>query len=252
MNSSDAHHYAAAEHLWGGRPNAARDAALSGLQLNPDHAGLHELAGLAEFEQECYGPAVFHFESASVLAPLGTEAQLALADCYLRFGQTHAAGTIYAFLAEEGRCPTTLLPEVAKGLGRLARYELALKVCQRMCALRPTFHPAWFGVAYYLRKLRRPARLLVFPLQTAFELVPQSWTYRLNLLMVFGELGQLPDHLHLLDGVPVEALNCRCLCGQLAAAFATAEDHSRAAEFLARADSLTGRSFDADSETFDR
>ena len=69
------------------------------------------------------------------------------------------AGTaILVFLAEDGRCPTPLLPDVARGLGRAGEYGLALEVCQRLTVLRPAYHPAWFGVAFSLRQLGRPGR----------------------------------------------------------------------------------------------
>jgi Flp pilus assembly protein TadD len=234
--AADCFYRAALGHLAAGAHGLARDACRAGLRVEPDHPGLNEALGLAEFGAERYGPAVHALEAASLFGPLGAEAQLALADCYVRFGQVQAAGAIVDFQAEPGRCPTPLLPDLARGLGRTGRYALALDVCQRLTVLRPSYHPAWFGVAYYLGQLGRPPGTLVRPLEAAFALAPRALTYRLNLAALYADLGRPADAYALVRGVPADAVRCRCLCRRLLPAFEHAGDRDGLAAYRDRAD----------------
>lgn len=239
MSSTDLICQSALQHLAAGEWAAAATTAGIGLRRDPHHGGLHQAAGVAAYHREEFGASVFHLESASALVPLGAEPQLLLADLYLRFGQTEAAGAVLAFLAEPDRCPTPLLPDLAKTLGRAGEYHAALDVCERLTAFRPTFHPAWFGVAYYLGRLGRPAGQLVFPLRAAFELAPHALPYRLNLAAVLADTGRCDEAYDLVAAVPPEAVGCGCQCRRFAAACAAAGDDRRAAGFLVRAERLS-------------
>jgi Flp pilus assembly protein TadD len=239
MNSICLIYESALQHMAAGEWAAAYTAADIGLRRDPHHGRLHEAAGVAAYHAEEFGPAVFHLESASTLVPLGVEPQLLLADLYLRFGQTAAAGAILAFLAEPDRCPTPLLPELAKTLGRAGEYRFALDVCERLTAFRPTFHPAWFGIAFYLGRLGRPAAELEFPLRAAFELAPHALPYRLNLASVLAVTGRCGEAYNLVAAVPPEAVGCGCQCRLFAAVCETVGDSRRAAGFLVRAERLS-------------
>ena len=239
MSSTDLIYQSALQHLAVGEWTAAYTAAAVGLRRATHHGRLHEAAGIAAYHSEEFGPAVFHLESASTFVPLGVEPQLLLADLYLRFGQTHAAGAILVFLAEPDRCPTPLLPELAKTLGRAGEYRFALDVCERLTAFRPTFHPAWFGTAFYLGRLGRPACDLEFPLRAAFELAPHALPYRLNLAAVLTDTGRYDEAYDLVAAVPPEAVGCGCQCRRFAAACAAAGDDRRAAGFLVQANRLS-------------
>lgn len=242
MTAADLFHQTAADHRAGGDLAAAREIGLAGLRSAPDHPGLHELVGLAEFELEDYARAVHHLETASAIGPLGIEGQLALADCYRRFGLVQAAVAVLDFLAEPDRCPVPLLPTVARGLGQLGRYSAALAVCLRLTALRPGYHPAWFGVAFYLRQLGGPGEPVVRALEMAHGLAPDALTYKLNLAAEYADLGRLADAHALVRDVPADAVGCGCLCRRLARAFAAAGDVSGQIAYLARAGGTTGGS----------
>ena len=222
-----------------------------GLRHDPHHGRLHEVAGVAAYHQEEYGPAVYHLESASAVVPLRPESQLVLAELYLRFGQTESAGAILEFLAEPEGCPIPLLPDLAKVLGRAGAYRAALEVCERLTTFRPTFHPAWFGVAFYLKMLGRPISELELPLRCAFNLAPHAITYRLNLAVVLIDLGQITEGYRLIDSLPPEVVRCPCQCRRFAAACAALGDHDQAAGFLSQAERLTGKLNDtAESDPF--
>lgn len=239
MTSTDVFYRTASDHAACGDVKAAAAAGMAGLRIDPDHPGLNEVVGLAEYDLENFGPAVHYLETASLHGPLGPAAQLALADCYHRFGQVWSAAAIYDFLAEPGRCPTPLLPAVAKGLGFLGDYSAALGICLRLTALRPNFHPAWYGVAFYRMRLGRSAADAIPALRAAHELAPHAVPYRVLLAGLLAEGGRPQEAHTLVAEVPVEAFGCRCLCRTLAAAAAAAGDDARAAAFLARAEDLT-------------
>lgn len=210
---------------------SAIGAARSGLQFEPDHGGLHELAGLAEYEMENFGPAANALQTASILAPMGVPAQLALADCYLRFGQVISARAIFNFLAEIDRCPTPLLPNVAKGFGRLGAYEEALEVCERLTELRPTYHPAWFGIAYYQAKLEGSLADILPALQVAYELAPEAITYRLSLASAYLDAGELDRAHGLIRDLPAESVRCPLMVNRFIRVFAAAGNAGRVREY---------------------
>lgn len=238
MNQSDHLHRTAVGHLAAGEWEAARDLALVGVRTDPDHGRLHEVLGLAEYEMEEFVAALFHLEAASIAVPLGVEPQLALADLYTRFGQPQSATAVVRFLAEDDRCPTPLLPRLAKLLGRCGEDEVALGVCQRLTLLRPDFHPGWYGAAFYLDRLGRSPGEIAFPLREAFDLAPHMPMYRISLAGVLADTGRETEAYHLLADVPPEVVRCGCQCRRFARVCEIAGDHDRAAEYRRRAGDL--------------
>jgi tetratricopeptide (TPR) repeat protein len=238
MTSADLFHQAAERHLAAGQWAAARDLALFGLRADPHHGRLHEAVGVAEYELEEFAAALFHLEAATAAVPLGVEPQLALADLYARFGQTQSAGVVVRFLAEADRCPVPLLPRLAKLLGRCGEDELALGVCQRLTLLRPTFHPAWYGAAFYLDRLGRPAGEIAFPLREAFALAPHLLLYRISLAGALADTGREGEAYRLLAEVPPAAVRCGCQCRRFARVCELAGDAERADTYRRRADRL--------------
>lgn len=224
----------AQEQLSMGDWREALDTAQVGLRFDSENGVLHQIAGVAAYHQEEFGAALFHLETASALLPLGIEPQLLLADLYLRFGQTRAARAILTFLAEPDRCPTPLLPELAKSLGRAGEYHAALEVCERLTKLRPTFHPAWFGVAYYMGQLGRNVKELELPLRRAYQLAPKALPYRLNLAAVLADTGQVTEAYQLIAPVTPDDIECACQCRRFARVCALVGDEKRAAGFLNR------------------
>lgn len=224
MTHADMFRQMAADRLAYGDAVQTREACLAGLRVDPDRSELHELLGLALYELEDLGPAVHHLESASALAPLSPVGQLALADLYVGFGLVLAATAVYEFLAEPDRCPTPLLADVARGLGRLGRYEAALQVCHQITARRPGYHPAWFGIAHYRRRLGRPLGCCISPLEQAFALAPHALTYRLNLAAAYAGVGRADDAYGLVHAVPAAAVRRPCLRRALAPVFLWAGD----------------------------
>lgn len=251
MTSIEFVHHTILAHLAAGAWEEASDAAEFALRQDPDHGGLHEARGIAEYHRERYGLAMFHLESAAALIPLGPEAQLLLADIYLRIAQTQAAQAILTFLAEDGRCPIPLLPDLAKALGWVGLYADALTVCQKLTEHRPNYHPAWFGVAFYLGRMGRPSAELLAPLRQATALAPLALPYRLNLAAVHADLGHNREAYDLFQTVPIELVNCIGKCRQFARVCSQIGDERRAASYLARAETIaksTDSQYESDSD----
>ena len=122
------------------------------LRKFPDDGTLWQLDGLVRRDRGDFDGARRALEMASVLIPLNSGAQCALAECYARAGQTEFARDLYRDLAKSSRCPAArfgyrLRPRERGGervgpggLPRISRRE-------------PTQHEAFFGIAFYMRRL---------------------------------------------------------------------------------------------------
>ncbi|HEX4612129.1 MAG TPA: hypothetical protein VH092_28295, partial [Urbifossiella sp.] len=152
--------------------------------------------------------ALDRLEAAAAVAPLDPQSRLALADLYARMGKPSAARVALRFLAEPGRCPVPLLPDLARLLGRVGAYRAALRVCRRLIAARPWYHPAHYGAAFYLLKLNRPAGRVVRHLRAAAELAPRAVPYRVALAGALAAAGRPGAACRVIRGIPAAAIGC--------------------------------------------
>lgn len=238
MGGGSAFVRAAADRFGAGEFDAVIEVATAGLARHPDCGDLLEIRGVARCARGEVLAAAADLEAASALVPLGVQGQLALADCYARFGKPDLTRTILTFLAEPGRCPTPLLPDLARGLGAVGEHTEALGVCERLTAVRPDYHPGWFGRAYYLLKLGRPMAAAAPSLEAAFRLAPQSLTYRLNLARARLSAGRAADAYGLIRDLSPDAARCPCAARALARVAEENGDTGLAAGFRQRATAL--------------
>lgn len=182
----------------------ANQIACEGLAENPDNGPLWQICGIAQWAGKDYEAARDALEQATILTPLFPMAQCALADCYRHLDLPESARVIYQHLAQQGNCPTDLMPRVASGLGALGEHELALQTCRTLVSLRPCHHAAHFGVAYYLGQMDRPPLVLLPWLRRAFHLAPHVDQYRLNFAFVLMVAGNLEESHELLKGWSIE------------------------------------------------
>lgn len=208
MTAADCLCRSATEKLDEGDFSRARELARAGLLRDENHAGLLQVYGLAAYHLNEPRDALEGLEAASVLAPLSPLSQLALADLYLGFGQRETAATVLSFMAEPDRCPTPLLPDLARLLGKLGAFRTAFKVCKRLTRLRPWYHPAHYGMAYYLAKLKRPRAKIIRHLRAAVELAPCAFLYRVALAGALADAGRSEEACAVVRNVPVGAMNC--------------------------------------------
>jgi hypothetical protein len=172
-------------------------------------------------------------ETASCLRSLTPLAQVALAGAYLQTGKGDVARVIYRYLGECEACSLGLLPKVAVGLGSLGEHGAALEVCWRIVRQDPRHHAAWFGLAFYMGRLGYPLASLLDPLIKAHNLAPQVLSYRLNLALVYGELGWLAQAYFLVKPIaPHDVPRGFCL-ERFASLFAAVGDEERSRAFRA-------------------
>jgi hypothetical protein len=133
---------------------------------------------------------------------------LALADLSLDFGKRRSAAVELLFLAEPSRCPTPLLPDLARLLGELGAYRSAFKVCRRLTQLRSWYHPAYYGMAHYLVKLHKPIGKVIRHLRRAVELAPRTVPYRLALADALANAGRYEEACAVVRLVPAAAVRC--------------------------------------------
>lgn len=240
---------AAADRFGAGEFEGVIEVATAGLARFPECGDLLEIRGVARCGRGEVLAATADLEAASALVPLGAQGQVALADCYARLGKIELARTVLFFLAEPGRCPVPLLPDVARGLGHLGEYATALAVCEAVTAARPGHHPAWFGQAYYRLKLGEPLASVAPALEEAFRLAPASLTYRLNLARAWDAAGRAADAYALVRDLAPDAARCPCAARALARMAEAGGDDRLAAGFLIRAAALdrAGTAHECDS-----
>lgn len=186
---------------------SALELSRAGLLRDGDHPGLLQVFGLAAYQLNEPLDALEGLEGAGVVSPLSAPSRLALADLYLRFGRREAAASELLFLAEPGRCPTPLMADLARLLGVLGAYRSAFKVCRRLTQLRPWYHPAHYGMAFYLAKLNRPAKAIRH-LRAAHALAPTALPYRVALAGALADAGEFAEACDLVRDVPADAIAC--------------------------------------------
>lgn len=208
MTAADCLCRTARERLDEGNFAGAAEAARAGLLRDNFHAGLLQVYGVAAYHLNDAVGALAALELASLSGPLDALARLTLADLYARNGFPKAARCAAQFLAEPGRCPLPLLPDLARVLGSVGEYRTALKVCKWLVAARPWYHPAHYGIAHYLAKLNGPAKRVLVHLRAAHELVPQALVYRVALAEALAAAGEPDGVCELIRGLPVSAFGC--------------------------------------------
>jgi hypothetical protein len=151
-----------------------------------------------------------------------------LADCYAWVGQANLAGMLYRGLAEDPACPTELLPPVAAGLGAVGENALALETCRELARREPWRHQAYFGIAFYLRRLGSPVGDVLDPVRRAFELAPGSVLYRVTLSALLDHVGRRDEACELMSDVDPASISCTCCLRRVATLFRQSGDKGRA------------------------
>lgn len=219
----------------------AASLASAGLAQQPDEGLLWQLRGTALWMQREYADACTDLETATCLTPLMPLARCALADCYLRQGRREPAVTIYEYLVEWRGTPIAFLPSVARALGSLEEYELALEACGRILDAEPDNHAAHFGMAFYLHRSGAPLVEVKRSLRTAYELRPHAMTYRLNLALVLAALDENSEAASILQGMEAATLRCHCQLRILASLQSHLGQEALAQASLQRLEELTAR-----------
>jgi len=188
----------------------ARVLAERGILEDSNNGPLWQFLGMLRYRQGDYARASDAIETAGLLIPLEPAARCALAECHARAGRMVLAAEIYRQLGRDVRCPTSLLPSVASGLGGLGQHEAALAVCRKITRRNPAHHHAHFGSAFYQRKLGRPFTSIIASVSRAFELAPHVPLYRVTLAALLDHVGRREEACELLRDLNPGAIQCRC------------------------------------------
>jgi len=219
-----------------GRVDEASELAARCVEEAPDDGRLWQFLGLLRHRQGDYAGACDALETASLLVPIEPASRCALADCHARAGRDGLAGDLYRQLGRDERCPTSLLPAVAAGLGNLGQNEAALAACRKIVRRDPEHHHAHFGIAFYLRRLGRPAPAILAAVARAHELAPQVVLYRMTLAVLLDQAGRRDEACDLLRSLDPSTIACRRCLHRAMAIFQDAGDWSRFEAFRAQSD----------------
>lgn len=222
-----------------GRLAKAEDLAERALREDENDGHLWRFVGLLRHREQDYAGACHALETAGLLVPLEPSTRCALAECLARTGHRAPALDLYRDLLQDERCPTTLLPAVAAGLGHLGEDVEALAACRELIRRNPTHPEAHFGVAFYLRRQRRPIAEALPYVERAHELAPDVPLYRISLATMLDHAGRRDEAYDLLRDVDLGAVSCRCCLRRMTTIFLAAGDPCRGEECRSKADGGT-------------
>lgn len=208
---------------------------------SPAAGRIWEQLGVLLLQRRHYDAALWSLEAASLLVPLSNPGQLALAECYVDAGYVETARAIYRYLAAAIRLETELLETLADGLGRVGERDLALDVCREAAQRLPRAAGPLLGIAYYLRRLRRPAATVLPYLKRAFDLDPRNTECRIALAWMMHATGRSAQGADLLDGLQVTELECVRSLTMMHRVFEAAEEYHCASACKYRLDSLAAK-----------
>ena len=226
------------DHFHRGRFSQAETLARVGLREFPKDGHLWQLLGLFRQRAGDFAGASEALETASLLMPLAPSARCTLADCHARLGRVELARQFYRHLAGDDACPTALLPAVASGLGSVGEDATALDVCRELSRREPTRHEAFFGMAFYMRRLGHPVEALIPVVTRAHDLAPEIVTYRVLLASLLATTGEHQEAYELLHDVPSESVQCAGCLRRMMAVFRLAGDDARSRDCREQAERL--------------
>lgn len=193
----------------------------------PDHGELLQLQGLVWHARRRYAAACNALELAGLLVPLKLAAQLVLADCYRHGQHKDTAQVILSYLATRRDMPTSLLPNLSSGLGKVGEYQLALEVCREAARRSPDCDESIYGIAYYMNKLGYPGECILPLLHRARSLAPDCQLYQISLAVIYVRLGQTLDAYEQFCDLQIENVRCLGCLELMVRTFDRMGDHER-------------------------
>ena len=205
----------------------AGDLAEQALEREGENGGLWRFVGLLRHRAGDFRGARDALETAQALVPFDPSTSCILAESLARTGHAGPAVEVYDALIADGRCPDTLLPAIAAGLGYLGEDSRALDVCVELIRRHPGHAEAHFGAAFYLRRLGRPTETALAFVARAHELAPDVPLYRISLATLLEHAGRREEACDLLRGVDLDGVSCRCCLRRMTTIFLAAGERDR-------------------------
>jgi tetratricopeptide (TPR) repeat protein len=242
---------AAQQHYQAGRLTQAA-AILQPLVAKPDGDGLPKPVQAKPLE--LYGQ-VLHdlarpieaadaIEKASLVAPIGDPARIALASCYAELRRDDLARELYLQLALSRRLPAELMLQVAAGLAAIDSPQLAMQVCEWVIEINDSFPQAYYDMGSYSIRCGQPLYMAEALTRRALQLDPANIHYRFGLVALIIQLNRDDEALQALgDLTPqkVEQVTCASCLGRVAGMLDRLGKRELATVCQQRADQLNAR-----------
>lgn len=167
-----------------------------------------ELRGLAHFGLGQVDKATRAFESASLLVPLGTTAQVRLAQLYLQRRRREAAAAIYLHLATCETLPEEEAELVAGGLAAVGAFDDALRFCLAQLQRFGGNHKLSYSAACAMRRLGHADNEISKLFGRAHQLQPNNVSYRIALARCLLAENRRAEATRVLSGVDLESTRC--------------------------------------------
>lgn len=167
-----------------------------------------QLRGFAHFGLGEFAKATSAFETASLLVPLGTSAQIRLAQLYLRRRRREAAQAIYLHLATCELLPEAEVELVVGGLAGVGAFDDSLRFCLAQLERFAGNHRLQFAAAGAMRRLGHGGDEVLGFLRRAHQLQPHNVGYRIALARCLLTENRRAEAARILDGVDLEATQC--------------------------------------------
>ena len=165
------------------------------LVQNEDDGEGWEILGLAELGSGNLDEAIDALEQASLLRPLGNEAQIALAIAYGAAGRASLSKDLLMLAATSGRLNENELLRVASGLEAIDEPTLAMEACRQAGILAPESAEVHYQMGFYASRCDYPASVIEALMRHAIHLEPSNLHYRIGLASLLARLDRKRDAL---------------------------------------------------------
>ena len=218
-----------------GESAEAEDVVRDGLRRFPDDGDLWQLDGLMRHGRGDFCGARESLMTAGLLVPLDPSAQWrwrsATCGPARRSWPAACIGTSPRIAAARRRC-CRRSPPAWGASGRTAWPWTSARSCRRR---EPERHEALVGMAFYMRRLGRPAEAIIPVAARAHELAPQIAPYRVLLASLLSGTGRHREAAELLRGLAPDSIQCRGCLRRMTTIFHLAGDLAMAEAFRRRA-----------------
>ncbi|WP_417382364.1 tetratricopeptide repeat protein [Gimesia sp.] len=201
------------------------------LKQFPHDGRVWELSGMLFRELTSFKLAQNALETATTLIPLSDRAQLALADCYLHFGQRQLAGEMFQFLYEKEGIAPQLHSELKDRLQKLTDSEHQGEDWDQAELQRPKLTAEHhYNLAHSMGYLGYPPECVEQEILRAIELAPDCLEYRIGLAGFLSQVHRAEEGYQYVAGLSLQEisrLECECCLERLVKVFHAGGDHRR-------------------------
>lgn len=173
-----------------------------------DHGAAWQLRGFAHFGLGDLEQAMAAFEHASLLVPLGSLAQIGLAQCYLQRRQRELAQTIYVHVATFEMLPEKEVEAIAFGLAKVGAGKTALHYCLAQHRRFRGNHKLLYTIAAVMRQLEYDNDEILPFIYQAHRLQPENVCYRIAFAQHLLTAKRFTEATRVLSSVDLDAVQC--------------------------------------------